>query len=171
MLPDFLGTTRCSEEHGMAVITGRRPDDEKQLLRHHRSAGVIEMIESSSLDEPWQCSFSTDDIEVITDTPADYGGTGAGFRPGELLEGALASCMNMEIRMTADRAGIDVESVTTRVDLDRSGDTETFRYAVEIEGVTPEDEARLKRVTTESNVYQSLDGDITFTQDPALGEE
>ena len=41
-------------------------------------------------------------IAASSDNTPDKGGKGAGFRPHELLEAALACCMNMSVRMYAE---------------------------------------------------------------------
>lgn len=55
-----------------------------------------------------------------TPTTPDKGGGNQGFRPHELLEAALATCMNIHLRMYAANHGIELGEVTTKVTLDRS---------------------------------------------------
>jgi putative redox protein len=43
---------------------------------------------------------------AIVDTTSGKGGYGDGFHPHELLEAALATCMNMTIRMYAQKHAI-----------------------------------------------------------------
>ncbi len=73
------------------------------------------------------------DYDIISDAAEDKGGTGLYIRPHELLEGALASCMNITIRMEADRKGIKLDSVETTVKLDCNDPAKTiFKYSFNI---------------------------------------
>jgi putative redox protein len=63
------------------------------------------------------------------------GGSESGFRPHDLLEAALASCMNITLRMYADQHGLALSGVTTRVTINRSNPEEAaFEYQVELQG-------------------------------------
>jgi len=80
-------------------------------------------------------SFTT---ESDTQPPA---GKGAGFRPHELLEAALASCTAITLRMLADKRGLALEAAIVRVELDRSDPEEvTFRIQIDLEGELSEAE-------------------------------
>jgi putative redox protein len=87
------------------------------------------MITGTS-ESPRYCTrFSDGRHEAIADVPLDKGGSGSGFRPHELLEAALATCVNMNVRMFAENHRIPLERVTTKVQLDRSvADETTFCY-------------------------------------------
>jgi len=50
------------------------------------------MIQASSQPERYRTAFTNGGQTALADTTADKGGGGAGFRPHELLEAALASC-------------------------------------------------------------------------------
>lgn len=57
------------------------------------------MIRTDSQPAKFQAQF-TNGVQVsVSDTTPDKGGGNLGFRPHELLEAALASCMNMSLRM------------------------------------------------------------------------
>lgn len=58
------------------------------------------MIETESRSEPYATRFSDGVQEALADTTADKGGGGAGFRPHDLLEAALATC---PVRKTLSR--------------------------------------------------------------------
>lgn len=145
---------------GYATVHVGRPTevDFAVVAEEHR------MIESSSLEDPWQCTVSKDDLDIVADTTTDHGGSGEGIRPRELLEGALATCMNMTVRMAADRDGIDLDCVRTVVDLDRSGDRETFRYVIECEGVTESEAEQLRAAAEHCPVHGTLSEDVTFEE-------
>ncbi len=74
--------------------------------------------------------------QLMSDTVKDYGGSHAGFRPHELLEAAFASCLNIWLRMHADKNNIPLTSVEVTTRLDGVDDPEavTFEYHVELEG-------------------------------------
>ena len=64
------------------------------------------MIRANSTPENYLTTVSNGEFTLPADTTADKGGGGQGFRPHDLLEAALASCMNMSLRMAAQKAGI-----------------------------------------------------------------
>ena len=89
------------------------------------------MIQAESQSQDFLTHFTNGDQEGIADTTSDKGGSNQGFRPHELLEAALASCMNITLRMTAQQMGIALSQVRVSVSLDRSSpDRSTFGYSV-----------------------------------------
>ncbi len=93
------------------------------------------MITAFSEKEPLKTLVSDGEHELFADTTQDKGGQNAGFRPHELLEAALAACLNMYVRTYADNHSMPIEKVVSKVELDRSDPTKTvFRHHVEIEG-------------------------------------
>lgn len=67
------------------------------MRRHHGSDGAA-MISTRSLQERYQTIASNSRHELAADAPAEKGGDGAGFSAHELLEAALAVCVNMAVR-------------------------------------------------------------------------
>jgi putative redox protein len=65
---------------------------------------------------------SSGDLQLLANTLKDGVGGTDGFRPHDLLEAALAACMNITARMAAEKAGVVLDGVTTRVRLNREGD-------------------------------------------------
>ncbi len=53
------------------------------------------MIECRSDEARYKTIFTNGIHETCADTTADKGGGNAGFRPHDLMEAALASCLNM----------------------------------------------------------------------------
>ena len=81
----------------------------------------------------------------------EKGGAGAGFGPHALLEASVACCINIWLRMYADKNGIALSEVTVEVRLNRQAWNETIiEYAVELEGALTEDQRR--------DVYQQIVG-------------
>jgi putative redox protein len=93
------------------------------------------MITASSESQPYLTVFSNGKHAATADTTSDKGGGNSGFRPHELLEAALATCMNMHLRMYAANHGIQLGEVFTKVSLDRSSPSEAvFNYSIELSG-------------------------------------
>ena len=66
------------------------------------------MIVSKSTGIPYYTYFTNSKHEFFADAPPAKGGSDAGFRPHELLEASLACCLNMWLRMYADKNGIEL---------------------------------------------------------------
>jgi putative redox protein len=122
------------------------------------------MIKSSCEQPPYKTQFTNGTDISSSDTTADKGGSGAGFRPHELLEAALASCMNMSLRMFAERQSIPLSSVSTTVTLNRNKPDEAcFEYSVDLSGdLSDTDRQRLLEVIRSCPVRQTLSKKITF---------
>ncbi|MFB6162978.1 MAG: OsmC family protein [Halococcoides sp.] len=128
------------------------------------------MIETEALPTDWQCAFTDGEREAIADTTAANGGSGAGFRPHELLEAAFATCLSMSVRMAAAERGHRLDDVRTRVACDRSGERPTFAYAIEIVGVSGETAENLRDAVADCPVATTLTGDPAVERDPSLRE-
>lgn len=129
-----------------------------------RTQGGVEMIEATSKSVRYQTQLTNGTHSALSDTTREKGGSESGFRPHELLEAALASCMNITIRMYADKHGIALSGVTTRVTLDRSNPEETmFEYEVELQGeLSEQDRVRLLDVAGRCPVRRTLSTRLTF---------
>lgn len=121
------------------------------------------MIKSSSEPSPYQTCFTNGSDICVADSGAGPGGT-YGFRPQELLEAALATSMNVTIRMYADRHHISLSAVSTRVSLAPADNGETrFHYQIELEGaLSPLERRRLLLTARQSPVGQMLSGRISL---------
>jgi putative redox protein len=99
--------------------------------------------------------------EADTTPPA---GKGAGFRPHELLESALASCTAITLRMIADQRGLNLSSVTVSVEVDRSNTEETvFRTKIDMKGELSADERELLLSSARTcPVRKTLSKQLTF---------
>ena len=71
------------------------------------------MVKFKSADKKYQCNLDNEQ-NIIVDT------IGSGIRPYELLEAALASCMNISLRKQAEKEGIELKKVETIVFLNRN---------------------------------------------------
>lgn len=122
------------------------------------------MIEATSKPIRYQVQLTNGRLSTLSDTTRDKGGNESGFRPHDLLEAALASCMNMTLRMYADQQGLALSGVTTRVKLDRSQPEETiFEYEIELQGeLSEQDRARLLDVAEKCPVRRTLSKHIGF---------
>jgi putative redox protein len=122
------------------------------------------MIAATGGPARYRTRFSNGTSEAAADTTADKGGSGDGFRPHELLEAALATCVNMTVRMYAAKHAIALAGVTTRVSLDRSDPAQAvFRYEVELEGaLTPADREKLLDAARACPVRRTLSRQIRF---------
>ena len=122
------------------------------------------MVEAKSENIRYQTQLTSGPHSVTSDTTRDKGGSESGFRPHDLLEAALASCMNITLRMYADQHGIPLSGVTTRVKLDRSHPEETvFVYDIEFLGsLTENDRERLLEIAKKCPVRQTLSKRIGF---------
>ena len=122
------------------------------------------MIKTTGEGLPYQTRFTNGQDAALADTTKDKGGNGSGFRPHELLEAALASCMNMAVRMHAEKLSIPITGVSTTVRLDRSNPDEVvFDCNLEIEGdMTDEDRRRLSEVARSCPVRTTLSKTLKF---------
>lgn len=122
------------------------------------------MIEAAREAVRYQTQLTNGTHCLLSDTTREKGGSESGVRPHELLEAALASCINITLRMYADQHGMALSDVTTRVKLDRSNPEETvFEYKVELQGTLSEqDRARLLGVAAKCPVRKTLSKRMGF---------
>jgi putative redox protein len=94
-----------------------------------------------------------------------YGPGQNGFRPHELLEPALASCMNMWLRIYADNHQVPLEGVSTAVALKRDQPGVTvFEYEIALQGpLTPEQKDKLVEIAQTCPVRKTLSGTMSFS--------
>ena len=97
------------------------------------------MIRADSQPTRYHTAFTNGTHRSTSDTTPNKGGGNLGFRPHELLEAALATCMNMTLRMAADKQGIPLSSVSVTVSLNREEPGKpVFEYSVELGGALSE---------------------------------
>ena len=102
------------------------------------------MITCTSDVQNFKTITTNGDYQVIVDASKDKGGNEAGFRPQEMLEVAVASSMNIWIRMHAQKEGLPLKQVVTKVSLDRTSAPEAvFKYSVKLEGDLDEKQQKI----------------------------
>ena len=116
------------------------------------------MIHATSQLAPYLTRFTDGEHECFADTTTAKGGQNAGFRQHDLLEAALATCIDITLRMYAAHHAIPLASVAVKVSLDRSNPEEVvFRYEVDAEGdMTPEQRLKLLRAAGGCPVSKTL---------------
>ena len=127
------------------------------------------MITCFSKKAPFDTWFTNGKHEGHADAPVEKGGADAGFGPHELLEAALASCLNIWIRVYAQTHNIPLTGVVTEVTMERQNPGEAvFRYALELKGHLAEEQRwELIQAAQSCPVHQTLAGKISFTCSPA----
>ncbi len=122
------------------------------------------MIRTDSQPAKFQAQFTNGVQASVSDTTPDKGGGNRGFRPHELLEAALATCMNMTLRMAADKHGIPLDSVSITVSLNRDEPKEpVFEYRVQFGGALSDaQKARLLSAIETCPVRNTLSQPLRF---------
>lgn len=122
------------------------------------------MITTNSEQAAFKTVFASESHHGIADAPTTKGGAGAGFDPHELLEAALATCINIIVRKRAAQLDIAIDGVVTTVRLDRSRDgVAIFDYELDIRGALDETQrALLHDAAKTCPVSQTLCSPIEF---------
>ncbi|MFZ0942719.1 MAG: OsmC family protein [Syntrophobacteraceae bacterium] len=131
------------------------------------------MIVSTSGKEPYATIFTDGKSEAACDTTFDKGGGGSGFRPHDLLEAAFACCLNISLRMAADKHKIPLREAKVSVLLNRDDPEQTiFEYAVELQGdLTVQQSRELLKLAASCPVSRTMSKKISFCRSspaPAL---
>ena len=136
------------------------------------------MIRATSEEPKFLTKFSNGSAAGISDIAANQGGTGTGFRPHELLEAALATCINMTIRVYAQTLGLPLEDVSTEVQLDRTSANESFfRYKVDLKGDQLSSEQRTKLLNgaracpVKKTLAKGIRFELAKSEDPEISEK
>lgn len=124
------------------------------------------MIRCQSQDAPFQVLFSNGSFSAVCDASADKGGAGQGFRPHELLEAALGSCITMMLGMYAKAHGIPLTGAAVTVTLDRGEPgSAAFVCAIELSGdLTDGMRQKLLRAARACPVRQTLGRKLVFRE-------
>lgn len=121
------------------------------------------MIRSTSVVPRYQTPFSNGSLSAVADLPVEKGGAGNGFGPHELLEAAVATCMAITVRLSAEKHGYPLESVTCDVRLDRSvPGNASLKYALVFAGpLNPLQVADLLDAASRCPVMRTLTGGLS----------
>ena len=116
------------------------------------------MITCTKGPEDWQVLASDGVHALISDTTPEHGGGADGFRPHDLLEAALGSCINITLRMYAKRLGVELKGVKVEVNLKQDDpETSLFEYKIELDGdLSDEQRAKLLRAARSCPVHKTL---------------
>jgi putative redox protein len=130
------------------------------------------MITAKSERERYMTSFAGGKHRGFADATVEKGGGELGFRPHELLEAGFACCMNMWVRMYADKHAMSLVGVETRVSINRDKEGEAiFEYAIELKGdLTQEQKREVLKAAESCSVRQTLSRNISFRHMKSLGE-
>lgn len=122
------------------------------------------MIHAHSEPERYLTRFTNGEHAACSDTANDEGGGNGGFRPHELLEAALATCINMTLRMAAQKHDIPLVSASVEVTLDRAApEGPTFAYRVDFHGLlTDTQKAALLKTLEHCPVRMTLSKGLRF---------
>ena len=122
------------------------------------------MITANSRDQDYQVFFTDGHHTGVSDVKEDKGGGNSGFRPHDLLEAALATCLNIWLRMYARDHGISVSHIETKVTLDRSKSDEViFNYSLDISGSLTSAERKLLASAAQTcPVHKTLSKKLTI---------
>lgn len=101
------------------------------------------MVSATLHAEPYQTIVSNGRNTLVVDTLKEGKGGQTGFKPHELLEGALAACTNLTVRIVAEKLGITVSGLRTEVVMSSTqpGATE-FSLQVAMEGDMTDEQRR-----------------------------
>ena len=126
------------------------------------------MIRTQSLPELFRSAVNNGVHEIHTDAPVSKGGEGTGFGAHDLLEAALATCINMAVRMYAVGHAIPLERVATSVQLERPDPEHVvFTDALELGGeLSSEQRQQLANVADACPVRQTLSKRLEFHAAP-----
>lgn len=120
------------------------------------------MAIASSTDTPYVTTIESGNFEIIAD--GDFRGTGGGggIRPHDLLDGSLASCIAMTVRMAADGRGTKLEKVVVEVTHeDTDPAAALFHCSVELIGdLSDKERAGLLRVAHHCPISKLLNKSV-----------
>ena len=124
------------------------------------------MVTTHSESTPYRTRFTLEGRAAYADASREKGGAGAGFGPHGLLEASVACCINIWLRMYADKHGIPLLGVTAEVRLNREIPNETiFEYAVELQGpLTHDQRLGIHQQIVACPVSRTLQKSISFRE-------
>lgn len=132
------------------------------LLKKRKS-----MVKCKSEKTDYKCKIDNSIIDFYADTTEEKGGKNDGIQPNELLEAALASCINITIRMVLKKLNLHSESVSVTVTLDRSIDGVSSFHTEYDPGIKLNDEQEeiLQSAIDNCSVKRTLKNDLVFNSE------
>lgn len=107
------------------------------------------------------------DHRLVTDEPAEIGGTDAGPSPQELLAASLASCTATTIEMYANHKGWELGEVKVKVEYvpAKRGAATNFNVVVCLPpGLEDEQVRRISEIAAKCPVHRTLEGEVIFNE-------
>jgi putative redox protein len=124
------------------------------------------MVKTTNTQNDFHCILSNGNISVDCDAPVFKGGLGNGFRPHELLEAALATCINISVRMIAKEKNIKIDKVETQVEIEKTDVTTIFKYKIDLdENLNEHDKDFFMNIIDGCAVKQTLSKQLLFIKD------
>jgi putative redox protein len=121
------------------------------------------MVKTTNTSIDFHCLLTNGAISTDCDAPVSKGGLGNGFRPHELLEAALATCINISIRMIAKQKNIRLDKVETQVEIEKTVDSTIFKYKINLdENLNDQQKNILLNVIDSCAVKQTLSKQLLF---------
>ena len=125
------------------------------------------MIQAINKELSYQAQFSSKRYCAQADAAQGENGGKLGFRPHELLEAALAVCMNLTAMTYAKNHGVPLVEIITRVSLDWSGSEQVvFHNEIELKGeITVEQRQAVIAAAHSCHVRKLLSRGVRFSDD------
>jgi putative redox protein len=121
------------------------------------------MVKTTNTQHDFHCILSNGNISVDCDAPVFKGGQGNGFRPHELLEAALATCINISIRMIAKQKSIRLDKVEIQVEIEKTENSSIFKYKIRLdESLNDQEKNVLMNIIDSCAVKQTLSKQLLF---------
>ncbi|MCS6968981.1 MAG: OsmC family protein [Bernardetiaceae bacterium] len=111
--------------------------------------------------------------EIITDEPAELGGSDLGLSPIELLIGSLAACTGITLRMYADRKGWLLEEIQVSVSMQydkHANKNIIYRHIQFIGDLTQEQQNRLLEIANACPIHKTLQNPIDIITQHSIPE-
>lgn len=119
------------------------------------------MTTASIASTPYSVKLQNGRHEFASDEPKDKGGGDTGPEPDEILEGALASCTAITLRMYANRKEWKVTGIEVTVSLERIDNKTIFTRSIKLNGDIDETQReRLLQIAKACPVSKTLLGEI-----------
>jgi len=128
-------------------------------------------VRAVGCDEPYRTRFTAGAHAGLADTRKGGVGGSAGWRPHELLEAALATCMTITARMAMEGLGVSDPRVAVSVRLERAPAATIVRYRLSLDPHL--DDAQRAAVITRverSPVVRTLQLPVAIADDDAVAD-